>query len=148
PALRHGRHQEDRPHRVEDLPSGPGRRRARLHRRPRLVRQGAARTVSAPHESFVPLRTGLRYHLLEWGAEHAASAHTVLLVHGFLDFAWGWNDVATRLAAAGLHVVAPDMRGHGDSERVGAGGYYHFMDYVADLAEVVRLSARTTLSLV
>jgi len=45
-------------------------------------------------------------------------------------------------------VVAPDMRGHGDSDRVGAGGYYHFMDYVADLHEVVRQCARPRLSLV
>ncbi len=102
--------------------------------------------MSEPHETRVALLTGLTYHVLEWGAEHAASDHTVLLVHGFLDFAWGWDDVARRLAASGLHVLAPDMRGHGDSDRVGAGGYYHFMDYIADLSEVVRLCARTRLS--
>jgi pimeloyl-ACP methyl ester carboxylesterase len=103
--------------------------------------------VSEPHETRVALRTGLSYHVLEWGAEHAASDHTVLLLHGFLDFAWGWDEVARRLAAAGLHVVAPDLRGHGDSDRVGPGGYYYFMDYLADVAEVVRLTARRTLSI-
>ena len=99
-----------------------------------------------PTSRRVPLRTGLAYNVLEWGA--AGAEHTVLLVHGFLDFAWGWDAVARRLAAAGLHVLAPDMRGHGDSDRVGAGGYYHFMDYVADLHEVVRLCACSRLSLV
>jgi pimeloyl-ACP methyl ester carboxylesterase len=108
---------------------------------------GADGRPGDPRVARVALRTGLTYNVLEWGAEHAASDHTVLLVHGFLDFAWGWDDVAQRLAAAGLHVIAPDMRGHGDSDRVGRGGYYHFMDYVADLAEVVRLTARPRLSL-
>ncbi len=108
----------------------------------------AVSATSAVSVRRVPLRTGLTYNVLAWGEDDPARTHTVLLVHGFLDFAWGWEDVAERLAARGYHVVAPDMRGHGDSDRVGAGGYYHFMDYVADLAEVVRLCARPRLSLV
>ena len=43
-------------------------------------------------ERRLALRTGLSYHLLEWG-KAAATDHTVLLVHGFLDFAWGWDGV-------------------------------------------------------
>jgi pimeloyl-ACP methyl ester carboxylesterase len=93
----------------------------------------------------VALRTGITLHCLEWNA--AASDHTVLLVHGFLDHAWAWEDVGARLAHR-WHVLAPDMRGHGDSDRVGAGGYYHFMDYVADLAALVDACARPRLSLV
>ena len=34
-------------------------------------------------------------------------------------------------------VIAPDLRGHGDSDWIGAGGYYHFLDYVADLDQVI-----------
>jgi len=37
-----------------------------------------------------------------------------------------------------LWIIAPDCRGHGDSGWAGAGGYYHFPDYVFDLACVVR----------
>jgi len=74
--------------------------------------------------------------VLEWDAPGST---TVVLVHGFLDFAYGWHEVAPLL---GAHVVAVDMRGHGDSDRVGAGGYYHFMDYVADLDDVIRRVAR------
>ena len=70
-----------------------------------------------------------------------------MLVHGFSDLAAAWEPVATRLAAHG-HVVAPDLRGHGDSDRIGAGGYYHFMDYVADLDEVIARLARPRLILV
>jgi pimeloyl-ACP methyl ester carboxylesterase len=77
---------------------------------------------------------GLRQHLLEWGDD----GPVVLLLHGFLEHAHAWDLVAPRLAAAGHRVLALDWRGHGDSERVGAGGYYHFADYVADLAFIVR----------
>ncbi len=45
-------------------------------------------------------------------------------------------------------MIAPDLRGHGDSEWIGAGGYYHFMDYVADLDDVIRQLARSRVVLV
>ncbi|HSP96146.1 MAG TPA: alpha/beta hydrolase [Candidatus Dormibacteraeota bacterium] len=76
----------------------------------------------------------LTHHLLEWGS----GARVVLLLHGFLEHAHVWELVAPRLAEAGLHVYALDWRGHGDSQWVGAGGYYHFADYVADLDGIVR----------
>jgi pimeloyl-ACP methyl ester carboxylesterase len=77
---------------------------------------------------------GLRHHLLEWGE----GAPVVLLLHGFLEHAHVWDFVAPALAGAGFHACAPDFRGHGDSDRVGPGGYYHFADYAADLGSVVR----------
>jgi pimeloyl-ACP methyl ester carboxylesterase len=86
-----------------------------------------------PTSRFV-VANGLRQHLLEWGS----GDRIVLLVHGFLEHAHAWDWVAPRLAGAGYHVHALDWRGHGDSEWIGPGGYYHFADYVADLAAVVR----------
>jgi pimeloyl-ACP methyl ester carboxylesterase len=77
--------------------------------------------------------------VLEWDAPERATDTTFVLVHGFLDLAYGWHEVATRL---GAHVIAPDLRGHGDSDWIGDGGYYHYMDYVADLDEVIRRLAR------
>jgi pimeloyl-ACP methyl ester carboxylesterase len=65
------------------------------------------------------------------------SGLTVLLVHGFLDSGATWDLVAPALARAGHDVLAPDLRGFGQSEWVGAGGYYHFPDYVADLSELI-----------
>jgi pimeloyl-ACP methyl ester carboxylesterase len=76
----------------------------------------------------------LNLHLLEWGD----AGEVVLLLHGFLEHAHVWDWVAPHLAEAGYHVFALDWRGHGDSDWVGAGGYYHFIDYVADLAALVR----------
>jgi pimeloyl-ACP methyl ester carboxylesterase len=54
-----------------------------------------------------------------------------------MDAAATWDLVAPHLAAAGVRVLAPDMRGFGDGARVPAGGYYHFPDYVADVADLV-----------
>ena len=65
------------------------------------------------------------------------SGLTVLLVHGFLDSGATWDLVAPALARAGHDVLAPDLRGFGQSEWIGAGGYYHFPDYVADLSELI-----------
>lgn len=104
--------------------------------------------ITAPTPRTIALGTGLRYHLLEWGADDPARDHTVVLIHGFLDLAWGWLPLIEAGIAARWHVVAPDMRGHGDSDRVGAGGYYHFLDYLADLHELVRLVGRARVSLV
>jgi pimeloyl-ACP methyl ester carboxylesterase len=89
--------------------------------------------VTAPRDHFVTANR-LKLHLLEWGT----GDRVVLLLHGFLEHAHVWDWVAPRLADAGYHVYALDWRGHGDSEWIGAGGYYHFLDYVADLAGVVR----------
>jgi pimeloyl-ACP methyl ester carboxylesterase len=90
------------------------------------------------------LATHMRYRLLEWDGPGDT---TFVLVHGFSDLAFTWCDVAARLSAAG-HVIAPDLRGHGDSEWIGAGGYYHFLDYVADLDDVIRQKARERVVLV
>lgn len=84
------------------------------------------------------LATGLTYNVVEWNAE-APGDTTYVLVHGFSDLGAGWAEVAPLL---GGHAIAPDMRGHGDSDRVGPGGYYHFMDYVADLDDVIAQVAR------
>jgi pimeloyl-ACP methyl ester carboxylesterase len=76
---------------------------------------------------------GLDHHALAWGS----SGPTVILVHGYMDAAGTWDRVAPALADAGFRVVALDMRGFGEAPRVPRGGYYHFADYVFDLADVV-----------
>jgi pimeloyl-ACP methyl ester carboxylesterase len=48
----------------------------------------------------------------------------VILWHGFLSTAYAWRKVATVLAAAGMAVLVPDMRGYGDSDKpAGNEGY-------------------------
>ncbi len=84
------------------------------------------------------LANGLEHHVLEWApADAEVQAATVLLVHGYMDAAATWDMVAPALAARGLRVLAPDLRGFGDGPRAPAGGYYHFTDYVPDVADIV-----------
>lgn len=81
---------------------------------------------------------GLRLCVHRYADEEAApSGVTALLLHGYMDAARTWDHVAAGLARAGHAVVVPDLRGFGASERVGAGGYYHFPDYVADVSALV-----------
>ena len=91
------------------------------------------------------LANGLRHRVLEWDG---GGTTTVLCLHGFLDLAWAFHRVGPSLAAAGFHVVAPDLRGHGETERVGPGAYYHFMDYLLDVSELADALARDRLALV
>jgi pimeloyl-ACP methyl ester carboxylesterase len=85
-----------------------------------------------PRDNTVDVR-GLKIHYVEWGERQATP---LVLVHGFLDHARSWDPFVAavqKLSSRPLWIVAPDCRGHGDSGWVGAGGYYHFPDYVLDL---------------
>jgi pimeloyl-ACP methyl ester carboxylesterase len=55
---------------------------------------------------------GLTVHMLEAGYE-TAGRPAILLLHGFPELAYSWRKVMLPLAAAGYHVIAPDMRGYG-----------------------------------
>src|SRR5438067_1902926 len=53
---------------------------------------------------------GIRMHVLEAGQ---AQRPLVLLVHGFPELAYSWRKIILPIAAAGYHVIAPDLRGYG-----------------------------------
>ena len=94
------------------------------------------------------LPSGLTLHGLEWGTDDPALDHTVLLLHGFLENAWAWEETVAAGLLGRFHLVAADFRGHGDSDRVGPGGNYGFSDHLADLHELIPLVARQRLSIV
>ena len=58
---------------------------------------------------------GVRLHYVEAGA--ATGRPLVVLLHGFPEFWYGWRHQIGPLAAAGFHVVAPDMRGYNLSSK-------------------------------
>jgi epoxide hydrolase 4 len=63
-------------------------------------------------ERVVTLRTGVDLHLVE-----AGEGRPVILLHGFPEFWYSWRAQIPALAAAGFHVVAPDLRGYNLSSR-------------------------------
>ena len=85
----------------------------------------------------------LRLHYLDWGN---ASAPNMLLVHGVQDHCHTWDWYA-RAFFDDYHIIAPDMRGHGDSEWA-RGSSYHQIDYVYDLAQLIRQAQLTPTVLV
>jgi pimeloyl-ACP methyl ester carboxylesterase len=74
---------------------------------------------------------GVRLHAAE-----AGDGPLVLLLHGFPQFWWAWRRQLTGLAAAGLRVVAPDLRGYGASDKPPRG--YDLPTAAADAAAVIR----------
>lgn len=91
---------------------------------------------------------GLAIHYLEWGEP---TGDPIVLVHGFLDQAFSWQyfvDALERRFRQPCRIIAPDCRGHGDSGWVGAGGYYHFPDYVFDLDCVIRSTGAQRIRLI
>ena len=82
---------------------------------------------------------GLNHHVIRWGDRPI----DVVLCHGFLDIGWSFDAVARALVSNGHGVASFDWRGHGQTDWVGRGGYYHFPDYVLDLEELLpRLTDR------
>jgi pimeloyl-ACP methyl ester carboxylesterase len=74
----------------------------------------------------------LRLHYVDWGNPGAGP---LLLIHGGRDHARSWDWVARDLRRD-HHVVAPDLRGHGDSSWV-SGGHYTLHEFVLDIARLV-----------
>ena len=89
-------------------------------------------TMPEPESRFYQSQ-GLRLHYADWGN---ADAPVLLLVHGGRDHCRSW-DVLARALQPQFHVVAPDMRGHGDSDWA-RGGSYSLTEYVYDLSRLVR----------
>lgn len=54
----------------------------------------------------------------EWNRDTAASGRpTILMLHGGCQNRFSWKNTGQILADTGLHVIALDTRGHGDSDR-------------------------------
>jgi pimeloyl-ACP methyl ester carboxylesterase len=94
--------------------------------------------VSASLDAEPAVRTftsqGLTLSYVDWGNEGRPQ---LLLLHGARDHARSWDWMARALRKDGWRVVAPDLRGHGDSDWSPDSAYlasYHLLDLV-DLIE-------------
>jgi len=75
----------------------------------------------------------LALHYLEWGE---VATPPIVCVHGYTGSADAFNALARRLQDR-YHILAPDVRGHGESAWSPAGAY-RYEDQAGDLAEFAR----------
>ena len=85
----------------------------------------------------------LRLHYVDWGNE---GAPPLLLVHGGRDHCRNWDWVAQALRKD-YHIIAPDLRGHGDSQWM-LGGNYNQIDYVYDIAQLLHQTSNTPVTII
>lgn len=85
----------------------------------------------------------LRLHYVDWGN---ADAPPLLLLHGGRDHCRTWDWVAERLRHR-WHIIAPDLRGHGDSAW-SPDGNYGMSAYLYDLAQLIHQQKLAPLRLI
>jgi len=83
----------------------------------------SSRTISA---------NGIDQFVLEQG-----QGPLVVLCHGWPELSYSWRHQIPALAEAGFHVVAPDMRGFGQTSAPAEIGAYSIFDTVGDMVALV-----------
>ncbi|MBX7079929.1 MAG: alpha/beta hydrolase [Nannocystaceae bacterium] len=91
-----------------------------------------------PHAEhrFVRLRE-VQLHCVHVAPTHARAREPVLLLHGFPEFWYAWRHQLAGLAAAGLHVYAPDLRGYNLSDKPDTIASYTVERLADDIAELI-----------
>src|SRR5271169_691737 len=84
------------------------------------LRSASVRPVPAPEISTA---AGLAYRSA--GDPHAP---VTLFVHGYPESSYMWRSALDALARAGLHGIAPDLPGFGDSSPDPPGSWEHHME--------------------
>ena len=98
--------------------------------------------IVGPSSSFY-ISQRLKLHFVDWGNEQKPP---LLLVHGGRDHARSWDWVARELRED-YHVIAPDLRGHGDSAW-SIGGQYTLPEFVLDLSQLIDILGLAPLRIV
>ena len=105
-------------------------------------RNWLAMTATGPTaNSFISQRLKLSY--VDWGNPDAPP---LILQHGGRDHARSWDWVAEKLARD-WHVIAPDLRGHGDSAWA-PDGNYDMGPFVYDFAQLVHTLGHERVSII
>lgn len=85
----------------------------------------------------------LRLHYVDWGNP---GAPPLLLLHGGRDHCRNWDWLAQELREK-WHVIAPDLRGHGDSSH-SPDGRYTMDSFIYDLAQLIHQQRLAPLNIV
>jgi pimeloyl-ACP methyl ester carboxylesterase len=100
-------------------------------------------TSSFEPKSFFYDSQGLRLHYVDWGNE---AAPPLVLLHGGRDHCRSWDWIARALRPH-FHVLAADLRGHGDSD-CAKGSSYSFADHIYDMTRMVAACKLEQMSIV
>ena len=85
----------------------------------------------------------LRLHYVDWGNPEAPPCTSSI---GGRDHCRNWDWVAQAFAED-YHVIAPDLRGHGDSQWM-LGGSYTVSNYVYDIAQLLNQTKLTPVTII
>ncbi len=85
----------------------------------------------------------LKLHFWDWGGENKPN---LILVHGSRDHARSWDPIADAFSEE-FRVLAPDLRGHGDSDWA-PGAMYSIPEYALDLSALIDIVGHTPVYLV
>jgi pimeloyl-ACP methyl ester carboxylesterase len=96
---------------------------------------------SIPAESRAVETNGVTLHVVEAGPE---DGKLLLLLHGFPEFWYGWNDAIASLANAGYRVVVPDQRGYNLSAKPPAVRDYRIDELARDAVGLIDAYGRET----
>jgi len=96
--------------------------------------------VTAKHhgidlESQVVAVNGIRLHVVQAGPRDGAP---VLLLHGYPELWWAWNEQIARLARAGFRVIVPDQRGYNASSKPAGVESYRIELLLQDMVELTK----------
>ena len=112
-----------------------------------LAQQGDVSVSSEPPVAGVTFRfvhsNGIKLRIAE-----AGTGPLVLMAHGWPESWYSWRHQITMLADAGYHVVAPDMRGYGESDKPVDVDDYDIIHVAGDLVGILDALGEETAILV
>lgn len=85
-------------------------------------------------QSRIIVSNDIRMRIMEAGVENRP---LIIFAHGWPESWYSWRHQLTALAAAGYHVVAPDMRGYGGTDAPPEVKDYDILQLVADMLGVL-----------
>jgi len=92
---------------------------------------------------------GIELNIAEQGKSRGGEDNPlVLLLHGFPESWYSWRHQFAPLANAGYHVVAPDMRGYGKSDKPGAIDAYNQVAIMADIIGLIAALGHETATVI
>ncbi|GAA6617641.1 alpha/beta hydrolase [Scytonema sp. NUACC26] len=80
---------------------------------------------------------GIKMHIAEQGG-----GNLVILCHGFPECWYSWRHQIVAIAEAGFHVVAPDLRGYGQTDQPKSVEAYNILQLTSDIVGLVHVLGR------